>query len=88
MSGCANLRTFALKAGLFPIFMATKLISWEASSSQVIPLYLITFFKQFGRSAGSSPDQRLMSESKERGIVILSVLPKNANQASVQTRSL
>lgn len=69
MSGCANLRTFALKAGLFPIFRAIKLISWEASPSQVIPLYLIAFFKQFGRSAGSFPDQRLMSESKKRGTV-------------------
>ena len=69
MSGCANLRTFALKARLFPIFMATKLISLDASPSQVIPLYLISFPKQFGRSAGSSPDQRLTSESKERGTV-------------------
>ena len=69
-------------ARLFPIFMATKLISWDASPSQVIPLYLIAFPKQFGRSAGSSPDQRLMSEW------YLSVWPKNANQASVQARSL
>ena len=82
MSGCVNLRTFALKARLFPIFMATKLISWDASPSQVIPLYLIAFPKQFGRSAGSSPDQRLMNEW------YLSVWPKNANQASVQARSL
>ena len=82
MSGWVNLRTFALKARLFPIFRATKLISWDASPSQVIPLYLIAFPKQFGRSAGTSPDQQLMSEW------YLSVWPKNANQASVQARSL
>ena len=66
MSGCAYLRTFALKARLFPIFMATKLIHETLVYRKLSP-FIQSLPKQFGRSAGSSPDQRLISESKERG---------------------